>query len=196
MDVRARDALAGALAGLAGLVVFTLLHVLLVGPLWFLLAVGLLPALLGGAVVGLAFREVERALPQGLRGGAAYGGLLWLTLGPLEVVALERGPLPGVDPLQAMRVVPIEVLLAPLAGLLLGIAWARAPRPALALAIAALVLAIPVSGTLLALGASRIGPPIFVGMAVVDVVAGVVLAAARSQLAAGKLLAPSADAPP
>jgi hypothetical protein len=178
--------LAGAFAGLVGLVAFTLLHVLLVAPLWILLAVGLLPALLGGVFVGWAYHELVEAgkLPPRPLQGAAFGAVLWLTLVPLELVALAGGPPPaGVSPMEAMRGIGPGVLLPLLAGLLVGWALTRHARRSVALGLAALLLALPVAGTISALGGGAMGLTIFGGLLLVDVLAGLALAEARPRLA-------------
>jgi len=184
----------GVFAGLAGLLVFTLLHVALVGPLWVLLLVGFLPAVAGGAVVGWAFHVLagHGKLPARPLQGPAFGALMWLTLVPLELLALSRGPVPGATPLDAMRHVGPEVLLPALAGMLAGWALTQDLRASALLGLASLALALPVAGTLVALGAGGLGPSIFAGMLLVDGVAGFVLAEVRPMLAKPALSGPEA----
>jgi len=57
-------AISGMIAGVAGLLTFLTVHALWIMPIWFILPMGLMVALLGGAAVGWAYAEVQHKLPS------------------------------------------------------------------------------------------------------------------------------------
>lgn len=60
---RAREIEAGAIAGIAGLAVFLLLHHVWIVPIWFVAPAGAVFAASGGATVGAAYAQLRPRLP-------------------------------------------------------------------------------------------------------------------------------------
>ena len=85
--------MAGGLAGVAGLLVFLVLHHLWIMPIWFILPVGLILAVGGGLAVGWAYHELLPGLPPRPWTMAAMMALMGLTLLPAIVLAQLRPPL-------------------------------------------------------------------------------------------------------
>jgi hypothetical protein len=84
--------IAGALAGLAGLLAFLALHVLWIVPIWFILPVSLFLAGSGGLAVGWAYAELKSRLARRPWTTLAVVGLIALILGPTVVLAELHGP--------------------------------------------------------------------------------------------------------
>ncbi len=55
--------IAGVLAGVAGLLVFLVLHALWIVPIWFILPAGMVVAAGGGLAIGWAYAELRQRLP-------------------------------------------------------------------------------------------------------------------------------------
>ena len=88
---RTRAALfAGVLAGVAGLLVFLVVHHVWIAPIWFILPPGLALAALGGLAVGWAYGELEHRLPPRPWRHVAWACLVGLTLVPALVLAELR----------------------------------------------------------------------------------------------------------
>ncbi len=139
VERRTRPALlAGALAGVAGLVVFLVVHHVWILPIWFILPPGLVIASLGGLAVGWAYGEVQHRLPPRPWRHVAWSGLVGLTLVPSIVLAELRPALfdadtgelsPGTDLITVATRFAGELLLpAVLVGALAG--WYLAGRRA------------------------------------------------------------------
>jgi hypothetical protein len=84
---------AGILAGIAGLLVFLVIHHLWIMPIWFILPLGLVIAAGGGLAVGWAYGELLPKLPPRPWTALAVVALIWGTLLPSVVVAELRQPL-------------------------------------------------------------------------------------------------------
>lgn len=138
--------LAGPLAGLVGVLLFTLFHALLVKPAPWLLVAGPLAVAPGSLLGAWAWHAVRRRGDGARLPGAALGGILALALVPVGLIPIllgpigstDEGPEPGARSL-VFGAVALGVLLAAGAG---G-AWSRSWRGALALATAALATALP-----------------------------------------------------
>ncbi len=103
---------AGALAGIAGLLVFLLLHALWIVPIWFILPVGLLLAGSGGLAVGWAYVELKSGLPRRPWTALAVMGLIALILGPAVVLAELHGPVFTGTPAGPVPTVALWVIVA------------------------------------------------------------------------------------
>ncbi len=85
--------IAGMLAGTAGLLVFLVLHHLWIKPIWFILPLGLVIAVVGGLAVGWAYSELLTGLPRRPWTMLAWVALIGLTLTPSIVLAQLNPPL-------------------------------------------------------------------------------------------------------
>ncbi len=85
--------IAGMLAGTAGLLVFLVLHHLWIKPIWFILPLGLVIAVIGGLAVGWAYSELLPGLPARPWTILAWVALIGLTLLPSIVLAQLSPPL-------------------------------------------------------------------------------------------------------
>lgn len=85
--------LAGAFAGAAGLVVFLVIHHSWIMPIWFILPVGLVVAVLGGLAVGWSFAELHPNLPNRPWSILSWVALSALTLLPAIILAEMRAPM-------------------------------------------------------------------------------------------------------
>ncbi len=85
--------IAGVLAGIAGLVVFLVIHHLWIKPIWFILPLGLVIAVIGGLAVGWAYSELLPGLPGRPWTIFAWVALIGLTLLPSIVLAQLSPPL-------------------------------------------------------------------------------------------------------
>jgi hypothetical protein len=95
---------AGALAGVAGLLVFLMLHALWIVPIWFILPLGLLVAGCGGVAVGWAYAELRYRLPRRPWTALAVVGVIAVILSPAFMLAELQAPVvhrhasrPGAD---------------------------------------------------------------------------------------------------
>ena len=88
---------AGVLAGIAGLLVFLALHHLWIRPIWFILAPGLVVAVLGGLAIGWAYAEIRLGLPSRPWTHLAFLCLVGATLAPALIAAELRPALFDVD---------------------------------------------------------------------------------------------------
>jgi hypothetical protein len=86
------SSIAGMLAGTAGLLVFLMIHHVWIKPIWFILPIGLVIAVIGGLVVGCAYRELQPGLPARPWTILAWFALIGLTLLPAIVFAQLRPP--------------------------------------------------------------------------------------------------------
>jgi hypothetical protein len=82
---------AGALSGVAGLLVFLIAHHFWIMPIWFILLPGLAIASLGGLSIGWAYSELHHRLPARPWRHLAWAGLVTLTLAP-SIALAELGP--------------------------------------------------------------------------------------------------------
>jgi hypothetical protein len=144
---------AGVLAGIAGLLVFLIIHHLWILGIWFILPIGLPIAALGGAAVGWAYGELLPRLPPRPWTAVVIVVLIWTVLLPGIILAELRRPFFNVG-LENQAVLATSVgrvavgfilellvtavLLGGLAGWLIG----RTGRAALATAVAGFVFAL------------------------------------------------------
>jgi len=143
---------AGMLAGAAGLLVFLLLHHVWIKPIWFILPLGLVIAVIGGLAVGWAYRELLPGLPARPWTIFAWVALIGLTLLPAIVLAQFRPPvftgtgmsvIATVSVAQAAVIFVRDLLLpATVVGGLGGWVVGRTKRAALATALAGFVFAL------------------------------------------------------
>lgn len=146
---------AGAIAGQAGLAVFLTAHAIWITPIWFVVALGVPVAAIGGAAAGWALDELRRVVPDDpVRAWLAVtaGAMLVLAptflvaaLGPalpLTVVDGSANPVPGTFP-RLVAQFAVELLVLPTAaGAALGWALTRSRRAATATAAAALAFSV------------------------------------------------------
>lgn len=143
---------AGILSGIAGLLVFLVIHHFWITPIWFILPLGLFIAAIGGLAVGWAYHELSPHLPPRPWSSLAVIALIGVILAPSIVLAELRKPLFTVNETGAELSVSItlaatifilELLVtATLAGGLAGRLIGHSPRAALATAIAGFVFAL------------------------------------------------------
>ena len=144
--------IAGVLSGLAGLLVFLVLHHLWIRPIWFILPMGLFLASAGGLAVGWSYGELLPGLPPRPWTFPAVVALIALILAPSILLAELRPPLFTVttdDPQLAMSVgsavviFVLELLLtATVAGGLAGWFIGGSGRAALSTAVAGFIFAL------------------------------------------------------
>jgi len=144
--------IAGAVAGVAGLLAFLVLHALWIVPIWFILPIGLLVAGGGGLTVGWAYAELRWRLPRRPWTALAVVGLIAVILLPAFVLAELQGPVFTVTPAGPVQTVATPIIVARFCGDLLATAtivgglagwWlGRTRRAALATAVAGFVFAL------------------------------------------------------
>jgi hypothetical protein len=153
MEIEQNPALvAGALAGVAGLVVFLIIHHIWIQPIWFILPFGLVIAALGGLAVGRSYAELLPHFPPLPWSVLAVIALISVILLPSVLLAELRAPLfdisvPGgslaVSVGKAAAIFIFELLgSATLMGALAGWLVARTPQAAAATALAGFVFAL------------------------------------------------------
>ena len=144
--------LAGALSGVAGLIVFLVIHHFWIMPIWFILPIGLLIAGLGGTAVGWAYRELLPNLPPRPWRVVTIIGLIMVILLPSFVLAEMRAPMfeiggPSsflvISVRQAAVIFILELLLtATLMGGITGWLIRRTSKAVLATALAGFIFAL------------------------------------------------------
>src|SRR3990172_2725371 len=145
------DLIAGSLSGIAGLLVFLVIHHFWIRPIWFILPVGLMIAGFGGLAAGWSYTEIKPGLPPRPWPALALVAVIGVTLAPSILLAQLRQPLINITtgiipPEEAGRVTlhfVLELLITAgvvggLAGWLLG----HTLRAAMATALAGLVFAL------------------------------------------------------
>lgn len=177
--------IASVLSGIAGLLVFLVIHHFWITPIWFILPLGLVIASLGGLATGWAYAELLPGLPPRPWRSLALMALIGIILLPSFVLAELREPLftmTGTDAVlsvgvkHAVVVFVLELLVTAtiaggIAGWLIGHTW----RAALATSIAGLVLALgPGHNIPLIGGTPGVGKEVAI-MAAVIVVSALVL---------------------
>jgi hypothetical protein len=85
--------IAGLASGVAGLLVFLVIHHFWIQPIWFILPIGLLLAGAGGVAVGWAYQELIDQLPPRPLSAPAMIALIFATLAPAFILAELRSPL-------------------------------------------------------------------------------------------------------
>ncbi len=111
--------IAGASAGITGLLAFLALHALWIVPIWFILPVGLLLAGSGGLAVGWAYAELKSRLPRRPWTALAVVGMIALILLPAVVLAELHGPVFSVTPAGPVQTVATSVIVTRFVGELL-----------------------------------------------------------------------------
>jgi hypothetical protein len=143
--------IAGALSGVAGLLVFLVIHHFWIQPIWFILPPGLVLAGVGGLAAGWAYAEIRPGLPPQPWTALGVFVLIGATLAPAIALAHMREPLldmstfslaPGMGGRVAIRLAGDLLLTAALVGALAGWALGHSARAAAATALAGLVFAI------------------------------------------------------
>src|SRR3970040_1395800 len=84
--------IAGAISGIAGLLVFLTIHHFWIRPIWFILPPGLVIAALGGLAVGWSYAEIQNGLPLRPWTSLAVFALVGVTLTPAFLPAHLRPP--------------------------------------------------------------------------------------------------------
>jgi hypothetical protein len=111
---------AGALAGLAGLAVFLVVHHLVIVPIWGIAPVGAVMAIAGGAAVGAAYEELRPRLPGGPANVAAVLAGIAVVLAPSMVIGQLSGPIYSMSAGGGRLLVPAgDAVIAFVGGLLL-----------------------------------------------------------------------------
>jgi hypothetical protein len=144
--------IAGAMAGIAGLLTFLALHALWIIPIWFILPVGLLVAGVGGLAVGWAYAELRWRLPRRPWAALAVVGVIAVILLPAFVLAELQGPVFTVTAAGPVQTVETSIIVLRFVGELLATAtivgglvgwWlGRTRRAAVATAVAGFVFAL------------------------------------------------------
>jgi hypothetical protein len=91
MDSGKASLIAGVSAGVAGLLVFLVIHHFWIKPIWFILPIGLVIAAIGGLAAGWSYSELLPHLPGRPWTILAWAALVSLTLAPAVVLA-QLGP--------------------------------------------------------------------------------------------------------
>ena len=144
--------IAGVVAGLAGLLVFLVLHALWIVPIWFILPVGMVVAAGGGLAIGWAYAELRQRLPGRPWTPLALVGVIGGILLPAFVLAELQAPVFTVTPAGPVQTVATSLIVARFVGELLatativgglvGARLGRTRRAALATAVAGFVFAL------------------------------------------------------
>src|SRR5215207_5887669 len=114
--------IADAVAGVAGLLAFLVLHALWIVPIWFILPAGLLVAGGGGLAVGWAYVELRRRLPRRPWTALAVVGVIAVILLPAFVLAELQAPVFTVTPAGVVQTVATSIIVARFVGELLATA--------------------------------------------------------------------------
>ncbi len=176
---------AGAGAGIAGLVVFLVLHDLWIVPIWFIAPVGAVMAVAGGAAVGAAYGELGPRLPRRPFTVVAVMGLVAVVLAPSVVIAELRGPIYAMDRDGGSLLVPATQAVADFVVSLLGtssltggvLGWliGRTGRAAGTMALAAFAFALGPGHNIPLLGGTGAAAKELLVLAAVTAVASTVL---------------------
>jgi hypothetical protein len=144
--------LAGAFSGVAGLIVFLVIHHFWIMPIWFILPIGLLIAALGGVAVGKAYQELLPRLPRRPWRAVSMVGLIITILLPSIVLAEMRAPMFDISGPSALLVISVRqaavifilelLLTATLVGGIAGWIICHTRKAALSTALAGLIFAL------------------------------------------------------
>ena len=190
---------AGMLAGVAGLLVFLVIHHIWIRPIWFILPIGVVIAAAGGLAAGWSYSELLRHLPGRPWTILAWAALVSLTLLPAVVLAQLSPPVftgTGEDATATITVAQaafifVRDLLLPatVTGGLAGWLFGRTRRAALATALAGFVFALGPGHNVPFLGNTpATGKGIILLLAVI-LSASAVLVESQAALAGSKLFA-------
>jgi len=179
---------AGAAAGSVALLVFVALHAVWIVPIWGMLSMIPIAALVG-ALAAWPFEQLSArgALPSAPFDGIAFVGLLLLTLVPTTVMGVFAGPVDR-DRITVPAVL-VPLLLAAPAGVLIGALLVGVGPASLALGAAAFAVALTLGHNL---PFFPVGSPswerAFGLVLLVEAVAGATFSAARALISAGIVL--------
>lgn len=192
-DMELSFLIAGVLSGIAGLLVFLVIHHIWILPIWFILPVGLVISCAGGLAVGWAYQELRSGLPPRPWTPLALIALIGFILLPSILLAELRQPMfdntvPGgllvVSTRQAVLRFILELLAtSTIVGALAGWWIGHNSRAALATALAGFVFALGPGHNIPLLGGT---PGNIKGVALllaVITVSAVVLVEAQARLA-------------
>ena len=184
--------IAGVLSGLAGLLVFLIIHHFWIRPIWFILPAGMLIAGLGGLAVGWAHAELHPNLPPPPWSIISWVTIIGLILLPSIILAEMRAPMfdvsvPGgllmMSVGRAATVFILELLVtAVLVGGLVGWLIGHTPRAVLSSALAGFAFALGPGHNIPFLGST---PGTLKGVAIlmaIVIVSVVVLVAVQARL--------------
>lgn len=143
--------IAGVISGIAGLLVFLVIHHFWIAPIWFILPLGLVIASLGGLATGWAYAELWPGLPPRPWRSLALVALIGIILLPSFLLAELREPLFTITDTDAalsvgvghavvvfiLELLATATVVGGIAGWLIGHTW----RAALATAIAGFAFA-------------------------------------------------------
>ncbi len=184
--------IAGALSGVAGLLVFLTIHHFWIKPIWFILPPGLVIASLAGLAVGWSYTEIRAGLPPRPWTALAVLAVVGATLVPALVLAQLRPPpldiatgilLHGTAASVIARFVLELVLTATLVGGLAGWWLGHTTRAALATGLAGFVFALGPGHNIPFLGSTPAAGKGLVLLVAIIVVSSVVLVESQSWLA-------------
>lgn len=180
---------AGALAGASGLIAFVVIHAIWIVPIWGMLAMLPLAAVVG-ALAAWPFELAVRPLPPAPFDGLVIGLVLVAALVPTAVYGVVAGPVDQQRITWPALVVPLA-LAAP-AGALIGVAVTGSGPAAAALALATTAFALTLGHNLpfFPVGSPGAGKAILL-VALPTVVAALAFSFARALLSAAALAAPS-----
>src|SRR5215813_1047800 len=170
-----RYLITGATIGLLGVVLFGLIHAIVIIPIWTRLFGGVPFAVIAGLAMGWAFYELRPLAGPGPRGlaGMVFGFLMWVTLVPMTVfgvIVRRAGMHTQNDSWETIVEVVLALVSGAAAGRLIGGRW----RPALALGIASLVLALTQAGPIPLTTTTR-AARLFAGVAIIYLLCGLAL---------------------
>jgi hypothetical protein len=100
--------LPGAFSGVAGLIVFLVIHNFWIMPIWFILPIGLVIAIMGGLAVGWAYNELLPNLPPRPWSIISWTTLISLILLPSIILAEIRAPMFEVSVSGSMLMMSLE----------------------------------------------------------------------------------------
>lgn len=100
--------LPGAFSGVAGLMVFLVIHNFWIMPIWFILPIGLVIAIMGGLAVGWAYNELLPNLPPHPWSIISWTALISLILLPSIILAEIRAPMFDVSVSGSMLMMSLE----------------------------------------------------------------------------------------
>ena len=184
--------IAGALSGVAGLLVFLTIHHFWIKPIWFILPPGLVIAALGGLAVGWSYAEIRAGLPPQPWTAFAVLAVVGATLVPALVLAQLRPPpldiatgtlLSGTVVSVTARFVIELLLTATVVGGLAGWWLGHTGRAALATALAGFVFALGPGHNIPFLGSTPAAGKGLLLLAAIIIVSSVVLVAVDAWLA-------------
>jgi hypothetical protein len=184
--------IAGLLSGVAGLLVFLILHHIWIRPIWFILPAGLVVAGLGGLAVGWSYAEIKAGLPPRPWTSLAVFALVGATLAPAILLAqLHRPPIDtstGIIPqgkagIVLARVVGELLMTASVAGGLAGWLLGHTTRAAIATALAGFVFALGPGHNIPLLGNTPAAGKGIVLLVIIITISAVVLVESETWLA-------------